>query len=112
MKVELLYFDGCPNWLVAEDRLRQALDLAGCGGTQVERVLVSTPDEAKRRQFRGSPTVLVDGHDPFADPAAPVGLSCRLYRDGGRLAGAPPLAELVEAVRRAVTPVPEDPRGG
>ena len=34
---------------------------------------VPTAEEAEAVGFRGSPTVLVDGVDPFADPAAPVG---------------------------------------
>ncbi|HET7398307.1 MAG TPA: thioredoxin family protein [Intrasporangium sp.] len=101
MKVELLYFEGCPNWLVADERLRQALDQVGARETRVEHVLVSTPEEAQERRFRGSPTVLVDGWDPFAQPDAPVGLSCRLYRSNGRLAGAPTVEELVEAITSA-----------
>ncbi len=43
----------------------------------VGHVLVSTPEEAEAAQFRGSPTVLVDGRDPFSDPEAPVGLAIR-----------------------------------
>ncbi len=39
-------------------------------------------------QFRGSPTVLVDGWDPFLDPASPVGLSCRVYRTEDGVTGA------------------------
>jgi len=39
----------------------------------VEHVLVSTPEEAEAAQFRGSPTVLVDGLDPFADRDAQSG---------------------------------------
>ena len=29
--------------------------------------------------FDGSPTILIDGNDPFPGPSGPVGLSCRSY---------------------------------
>jgi len=99
MNVSLLYFEGCPSWHEADDRLRQALDLTGHVDTTITHVLVSTPEEAERLQFRGSPTVLVDGVDPFAEPGSAVGLACRLYRtqDGGR-AGSPTLEQLLNAL--------------
>ncbi|NMM22433.1 MAG: thioredoxin family protein [Phycicoccus sp.] len=104
MNVSLLYFEGCPSWHEADDRLRQALDTTGHVDTPINYVLVSTPEEAERLQFRGSPTVLVDDVDPFADlnnaePNNAVGLACRLYRteDGGR-AGSPTLEQLISAL--------------
>jgi hypothetical protein len=61
----------------------------------VEHRLVSTPEEAQAAGFRGSPTVLVNGQDPFADPDAPVGLSCRVFRTEAGLAGAPTVEQLL-----------------
>ena len=98
MKVELLYFDGCPSWLEADARLREALGAVGSGDVDIERVLVSTPKEAEEVGFHGSPTVLVDGVDPFAEPGAAVGLACRLYRTPAGLAGAPTVEQLVEVL--------------
>lgn len=40
---------------------------------------VETIEEAERLGFHGSPSILVDGVDVFAEPAG-VGLSCRIYR--------------------------------
>ena len=100
MRVQLLYFDGCPNWQVAEARLREALEAVG-RPVEVEKILVSTPEEAQERGFRGSPSVLVDGEDPFAQPGAPVGLSCRLYRTPDGVGGSPTVAQLVEVLSRS-----------
>ena len=97
MKLQLLYFDGCPNWHVADDRLQGALKELG-STVEVERVLVSTPEEAKAWSFHGSPSILIDGEDPFAEPGVDVGLSCRLYRTPGGVAGAPTVAQLVEVL--------------
>ena len=50
-------------------------------------------------RMHGSPTLLVDGTDPFAVPGQPPSLSCRLYRDAaGRMSGTP----TVEALRRVL----------
>jgi hypothetical protein len=42
--------------------------------------VVDTPEEAERTGFRGSPSILINGVDPFADSDDPVGLSCRVYQ--------------------------------
>ena len=72
MRLQLLYIDECPNWQVADARLREALAAVG-NTTDVERVLVATTEEAEAWGFHGSPSVLVDGEDPFTEPGAPVG---------------------------------------
>lgn len=99
MKVCLLYFDGCPSWRDTEVRLRLALDAVERFDTDVDRFLVSTLEEAEVAQFRGSPTVLVDGRDPFAEPDAPIGLACRLYRTEQGLAGSPTVRQLIAVLR-------------
>ena len=45
-----------------------------------------------------SPSVLVDEVDPFADPDAPVGLSCRVYQTPDGMAGSPTLEQLRRAL--------------
>src|SRR5450756_624475 len=101
MKVQLLYFDDCPNWRQTDQRLRQALQLVGRDDVRVERIRVSTPDQAQVIGFLGSPTVRINGADPFAEPGARVGLTCRLYRTSTGLAGAPTIEQLIEAVQTA-----------
>jgi hypothetical protein len=98
--VTLLYFDDCPNWRQAEAHLIQlAREIPGL---TVTRHPVDTPEEAERVGFRGSPSILVDGVDPFADPDAPVGLSCRVYMTPEGPSGSPTLEQL----RKALTPEP------
>jgi len=100
MTVTLLYFDGCPSWRLARGRVREALRRVGRSEGELELHQVRTSDEAEQWRFRGSPTILVDGDDPFADPDAPVGLSCRLYRTNDGLAGSPTVEQLAEVLRR------------
>ncbi len=98
MDVALLYFDGCPNWHETDQRLRQALAAAGLNVTP-KYINVTSPEDAERLFFRGSPTVLVNGFDPFADASAPVGLSCRVFRTPDGLRGAPTVEQLVAVLR-------------
>ena len=96
MDVTLLYFDGCPNWKVADERL--AAIAAERPNVVVRRHRVETVEEAERLGFHGSPSILVDGVDVFAEPGAGVGLSCRVYRTPDGLAGAPTLEQLRNAL--------------
>jgi hypothetical protein len=98
VQIELLYFDGCPNWRVAAERVREALVRLGRADVPIVRTKVASVEEAAVGSFRGSPTILVDGRDPFADPGAPVGLSCRVYVTDVGLAGAPTVDQLVEVL--------------
>ena len=98
MRVELLYFDGCPNWTVAEQRLGEALEALDRSDVVVERRRVETPEQAEELRFVGSPTILIDGTDPFASGTEQVGLACRLYVTSTGLGGSPEAAQLLEAL--------------
>jgi hypothetical protein len=97
MELTLLTVPACPNAAVFEERLAAAL--VGHPDTVVRRREVTDEREAAEAGMHGSPTLLVDGVDPFAAPGQPTSLSCRLYRDvTGRADGAPP----VDALRRVL----------
>ena len=95
MTVTLLFFPDCPNWRLADERLREALARAGRDDVRVQHRQVTTVENAEAVAFRGSPTVLIDGLDPFADPDAPAGLSCRVFRTEVGLTGAPTVEQLL-----------------
>jgi len=85
VEIELLYFEGCPNWQLANTLLWKALRAVGDATIPVTYRTAGNPDEAERLGFRGSPTILASGRDDLARPGDPVGLACRLYpsADGG-----------------------------
>lgn len=95
MKLELLYFDDCPNWEVAAQRLDA---VAARRGLVVERRIVATAEEAEAAGFRGSPTILIDGRDPFASGDERFGLTCRLYATPDGPAGSPTIEQLEAAL--------------
>jgi hypothetical protein len=102
--IALLCFDGCPHARAAETNLRAALaDLDGgdAGEVVVRTQLVDTVEEAERVGFLGSPTILIDGRDPFAVPDATPGLSCRVYATDAGLIGTPTVAQLRDVLTAA-----------
>jgi Alkylmercury lyase len=110
MQLTVLAVPGCPNALVLGDRL--AAVLGGRAGVLVSHQVISDEGEAARWGMHGSPTLLIDGVDPFAGPGQTPSMSCRLYRDdNGQLSGSPSVGELRQAIGQALAaaPRPGDP---
>lgn len=98
MKVELLRIDECPNWGVTLERLRQALDSVGRSADNIEVVVLRTSAEASEHPFAGSPTILLDGIDPFPSGGAITDLACRVYQTDEGLAGSPTVEQLIRVL--------------
>ena len=108
MRISLLYAKTCPHRHEADANVRQALAELGWGEFNVERIEIGTAAHAELFAFRGSPTLLIDGEDPFAEATAPVGLACRLYKTDAGTAGSPTVKQLRGVLPTAPPPV-EDP---
>jgi hypothetical protein len=102
MRVELLWWDGCPSHPEALEQLRGVLSDEGLDPDSVELVEIASDEQARRERFFGSPTIRIDGEDVIPPAEGdPVGLSCRLYRlRDGRPSPTPDVADLRDAVRR------------
>lgn len=94
MDIELLYVADCPNRAIARARVQIALDRAQLAAVVRERE-VRSGEEAVRLGMRGSPTILIDGNDPFGDGADPAALACRLFGGDPGFGGAPTVEQLV-----------------
>ncbi len=100
MEQTLLTVPACPNAAAFEERLAAAL--AGHPGTVIRRREITDEQQAATAGMHGSPTLLIDGTDPFAGPDQPPSLSCRLYRDeAGRPRRAPSVAALRQVLEAA-----------
>ena len=98
MKVEVLYFDGCPTYKTATKALQTLLAIEGVEA-EVELVAVNNDDEAQRLRFPGSPTIRVDGRDLFPAPEREDWrLGCRIYATPEGLRGSPTAEMLKEAL--------------
>ncbi len=98
MKVEVLYFDGCPTYETAEKTLRKVLAEEGMDA-EVKLVAVNTDEEARRLRFPGSPTIRVGEKDLFpGSEREDWRLGCRVYVTPEGLKGSPTTEMLREAL--------------
>jgi hypothetical protein len=100
MELTLLTVPDCPNAAAFEERL--AVALASHPAAIVRHRVITGDREAEEAGMHGSPTLLIDGTDPFAHPGEPPSMSCRLYRDAeGRTEAVPTVAELRQVLARS-----------
>ncbi|MFI9629554.1 hypothetical protein [Streptomyces sp. NPDC052042] len=109
MDIEILVVPDCPHTGPAAELLRRVLDDMGLHDTGFSTRVIRDRAEAEATAFTGSPTFLIDGRDPFAEPGRAPGLACRLYRapngsgpDGTVPSGLPGADRLRQALARAL----------
>jgi hypothetical protein len=99
IRIEILYFDGCPNH---EKLLAHLPRLLQRERITADIVLRNVPDaeQALNDHFLGSPTILVNGRDvePGASRRDDYGLKCRIYHTAGGLSGCPPDQWILAAI--------------
>jgi hypothetical protein len=89
-RIEILFFDGCPNRAGTQElveNIAAELEL----GSNIELVEVVDFDAAQAMHFLGSPSVRVNGRDvePGADDRTDFMFACRVYRAEDGLSGKP-----------------------
>lgn len=105
MKVEVLYFQDCPNHRPAIERL---IDILREEGVSADVAELEVPDAAAAQAlgFLGSPTIRINGVDidPAARSAIGFGLMCRTYTEAGVRTGLPSRELIRRAVRESLGP--------
>jgi hypothetical protein len=96
--VQLLTVPNCPHAEPAAAVVRQAMDEAGLTDVPVTGLTIDTQAEADRLGFLGSPTILINGRDPFPDDGQRPALACRLYQHPTGLSGIPPIHPIRKAL--------------
>ena len=99
MRVEILYFEGCPSHERLLPRVQALVDELG-SPADVRLRRIESFEEAEAERFLGSPTVRIDGCDlePGARERTDFGLKCRIYHTDEGLQGTPPEAPLRAAL--------------
>ncbi|MCI0627520.1 MAG: DUF2703 domain-containing protein [Acidobacteria bacterium] len=100
MRVEVLFFEGCPNHAETVQRLKEVLKEVGVGA-QIAEIAVPDAETARVVGFLGSPTIRIDGFDvePAARASREFGMMCRTYLAGGKRQ-AIPSREMIRAALR------------
>jgi copper chaperone CopZ len=109
MKIEVLYFDGCPHHEPAVERVQEVLTEEGIPA-EISVVNVHNASTAEEVAFLGSPSIRVNGLDvePEARSVREYGMMCRTYMVNGRREGLPSRETIRQAIREArsgVSPV-------
>lgn len=104
MKLEVLHLPDCPNLPPMLERLAEITDVP------VTTRVIESDAAAAVFGMAGSPTLLVNGSDPFGTgKPCECAVSCRLYRDeGGRIMPAPSTQQLRDALRAVDTELAPD----
>jgi hypothetical protein len=100
MEIELLVVRDCPHDGPARELLRKALDDVGLGDVSIRTTVIDSSLAAEQRGFIGSPTILLNGHDPFHRPGAEPALACRVYDTPDGPSGVPDLHAVRQALKR------------
>lgn len=100
MHIELLTIPGCPHSRSARELFANALELEGIDPATLTVTEITTDADATAVSFRGSPSFIIDGTDPFPSNAAPA-LTCRVYPSRRGFVGQPDLEPLRAAIRGA-----------
>ncbi len=89
MKIELFWLDGCPSSQATRELLERTLREEKIDA-RVEMVQVRDDADAIAKKFLGSPTIRIDGIDPFAQPnQTDFAMQCRVYPTPAGLRGVP-----------------------
>ena len=82
IKIEVQYFNGCPNSTEMINRVREAIN-GKENEIEYEEILVEENELAEKIKFRGSPTVLINGEDiEGREEPESASLNCRVYENG------------------------------
>lgn len=107
MKVEVLYFDGCPNHKPTLDRVLEVLKEEGVSA-EVSEMNIPDGAVAQAAGFLGSPSIRINGLDvePATRSLKEFGMMCRTYMVGGKRVGLPSQEVIRAALWEAVAAQP------
>ncbi len=78
MRVELLYWEGDPDYMRTRQNLVEVLN-EDAFETPIQMIAVGSEADAELLAFPGSPTIRIDRRDIHPDSAGQVGLHLRRY---------------------------------
>ena len=101
MKIEFLYFDGCPSHVGALENLKQVLESEKIE-TDLKLIKVISPEDATRLEFFGSPSIRINGKD-LEGRDEDASFNCRIYTINGQMTGIPSINYIREKLTDIVS---------
>ncbi len=99
LKIELLYFEGCPSWKNGLKNLKIALKNEDISNADIQLVLISDEVDAMNEKFLGSPSFRVNGQDLWPEERKAYFLGCRVYLTEEGMKGFPTADMLRNKIR-------------
>lgn len=101
MKIEFLYFDGCPSYKEALKSLEEVIVELGIK-PEVVKINVVDNQTAKKYRFIGSPTIRINGKDLVEEKGTSVyKRGCRIYMTKEGIRGIPDREMIKKAILEA-----------
>ena len=102
MKIELIWFDGCPNHKAADKLLSQTLSELDISDP-IQRIEVPDLATGEQTKFAGSPSIRIDDIDidPTYEDTGDYTPRCRVYFTSDGFKGVPEKAWIVDSLGRA-----------
>lgn len=98
LTIDILYTEENSDWQELDKRVQQALEELGINA-EIRHQIVKSDREAFELNFIGTPTLLIDGIDPWPMKNAPAGLRLRPYfSPTGGMVNYPTYEMIVEAL--------------
>ncbi len=99
MKIQYLFFEGCPNADATYNNLLEALKELN-KDLEVEIINVKDLETAHKMKFLGSPSIYVDSIDIYTLSApSDISYSCRTYNINGKITGILPKEFIIERLK-------------
>jgi len=102
MTIEILYHEACTHHPRTIRDVRHVLAEEGVEA-DVRLINITSVEEAQRRGFVGSPTIIINGEDIEPAPQRELGHtrgSCRMYHHEGKLLVTPHKELIRQAIRK------------
>ncbi len=90
MKIELLYFDGCPNYEITLTNLQEVLSEVDLKD-KIEVINIEKHEDIIKHRFLGSPSIRINDQDleTIENEATEYSMRCRRYKNGELMEGFP-----------------------
>jgi hypothetical protein len=97
-EVVILYFDGCPSWQTALEKILQVIETDNLQ-LQIRLIEIKSPKQAQDERFLGSPSFRMNGLDLWPENRTRYNMSCRVYQTDQGMRGSPTIEMLRERIR-------------
>ena len=87
MKIEFLYFDGCPSYIKSLENLQEVISEENLIA-ELALIKIDGPEQAEENKFFGSPSIRINGKD-LEGRDGEASFNCRIYTINGQMTGIP-----------------------